>query len=413
MSSPDVTVQTPATATSLDTGLRDLIGSPGQGYAAGPLKPGQTFGPRYHIIRLLGAGGMGAVYHAWDTELGVSVAIKVIRPEIMANPSAGADVERRFKRELLLARQVTHKNVVRIHDLGDIDGIKYITMSYVNGVDLVTKLKDAGRLSVPDVVSLARAIVSGLIAAHSAGVVHRDLKPANIMIGANGDTLIMDFGIARSSVAPVEASAVAESLPEHMQAAAAATIAATMGVKTKGASPMASATMGATMAAATMAPGAEAMTAAVPTMPGTAVTSTAAEGIVGTVQYMAPEQASGLPVDQRADIYAFGLILYDALVGLGPIAGRSSRHQTPEGPVSELRARMQQAPPPIRTIVPEVPDALDRLIGRCLDPLPEKRFQTTLELESELATLDDNGELIPIRRVFGVKSLAAIVVVAA
>jgi len=413
MSSPDVTVQIPATTTSLDTGLRDLVASPGQGHDGGPLKPGQTFGPRYHIIRLLGAGGMGAVYHAWDTELGVSVAIKVIRPEIMANPSAGADVERRFKRELLLARQVTHKNVVRIHDLGDIDGIKYITMSYVNGVDLVTKLKDAGRLSVPDVVSLARAIVSGLIAAHAAGVVHRDLKPANIMIGANGDALIMDFGIARSSVAPVEASAVAESLPSHMQAAAAATIAATMGVKTKGAAPMTAATMGATMAAATMAPGAEAMTAAVPTMPGTAVTSTAAEGIVGTVQYMAPEQASGLPVDQRADIYAFGLILYDALVGLGPIAGRSSRHQTPEGPVSELRARMQEPPPPIRTIVPEVPDALDRLIGRCLDPLPEKRFQTTMELESELATLDDQGELIPIRRVFGVKSLAAIVVVAA
>src|SRR6185436_17759768 len=401
MSSPDVTVQTPATATSLDTGLRDLIGSPGQGYAAGPLKPGQTFGPRYHIIRLLGAGGMGAVYHAWDTELGVSVAIKVIRPEIMANPSAGADVERRFKRELLLARQVTHKNVVRIHDLGDIDGIKYITMSYVNGVDLVTKLRDAGRLSVPDVVTLARAIVSGLIAAHSAGVVHRDLKPANIMIGASGDTLIMDFGIARSSAATVESSAVTASLPEHLRGAAAATIAATLGGTTIGGA--------ATIGATTRMPGAESITQAV-TAPGMAATSSAAEGIVGTVQYMAPEQARGLPVDQRADIYAFGLILYDALVGLGPIAGRSSRHQTPEGPVSELQARMLQAPPPIRTIVPEVPDALDRLIGRCLDPLPEKRFQTTLELESELATLDDNGELIPIRRVFGARSLAAIIV---
>src|SRR3954469_7551972 len=136
MSSPDVTVQIPATTTSLDTGLSDLIASPGQVRDAGPLKPGQTFGPRYHIIRLLGAGGMGAVYHAWDTELGVSVAIKVIRPEIMANPSAGADVERRFKRELLLARQVTHRNVVRIHDLGEIERIKYIRMSYVNGVDL-------------------------------------------------------------------------------------------------------------------------------------------------------------------------------------------------------------------------------------------------------------------------------------
>src|ERR1044071_2392825 len=181
MSSPDVTVQIPATTTSLDPGLRDLVASPEQGHHGGPLKPGQTFGPRYHIIRLLGAGGMGAVYHAWDTELGVSVAIKVIRPEIMANPSAGADVERRFKRELLLARQVTHKNVVRIHDLGEIDRIKYITMTYVDGLDLATILKVEGRLKVPRVLRIARSIASGLVAAHTAGVVHRDLKPANIM----------------------------------------------------------------------------------------------------------------------------------------------------------------------------------------------------------------------------------------
>ena len=97
----------------------------------GPLTPGQAFGPRYHIIRILGMGGMGAVYHAWDAELGVAVAIKIIRPEIMADPGTAAEVERRFKRELLLARQVTHKNVVRIHDLGEIRGIKYITMSFV------------------------------------------------------------------------------------------------------------------------------------------------------------------------------------------------------------------------------------------------------------------------------------------
>ena len=197
--SPDVTVQLPATASSVDTTGMPSTGSPPGGSDTGPLAPGQTFGPRYHIIRLLGIGGMGAVYHAWDTELNVSVAIKVIRPEIMANPTAGADVERRFKRELLLARQVTHKNVVRIHDLGEIDRIKYITMSYVNGVDLATRIKELGKLPVSEVVFLARAIVSGLVAAHAAGVVHRDLKPANIMIGVNGDTLIMDFGIARSS----------------------------------------------------------------------------------------------------------------------------------------------------------------------------------------------------------------------
>src|SRR5437016_597096 len=179
MSPGDVTVKTPATAGSIDTGLGDLIAAPhSAGSDTGPLAPGQTFGPRYHIIRLLGIGGMGAVYHAWDTELGVSVAIKVIRPEIMANPTAGADVERRFKRELVLARQVTHKNVVRIHDLGEIERIKYITMSYVNGVDLATRLKNDGKLPVATVMPLARAIVSGLVAAHAAGVVHRDLKPA-------------------------------------------------------------------------------------------------------------------------------------------------------------------------------------------------------------------------------------------
>jgi len=389
----DVTVQLPGTAAhSVDTTGMPKTGSLPGGSDTGPLLPGQTFGPRYHIIRLLGLGGMGAVYHAWDTELNVSVAIKVIRPEIMANPTAGADVERRFKRELLLARQVTHTNVVRIHDLGEIERIKYITMSYVNGVDLATRIKELGTLKVPEVVSLARAIVSGLVAAHSAGVVHRDLKPANIMIGVNGDTLIMDFGIARSSGTPGEAAAAAAvtaTLPAHLQSAAAAATVAGHGGTAPTALPTAAPDAGTTLALS----GAD------------AATSTAAEGIVGTVQYMAPEQASGLSVDQRADIYAFGLILYDALAGL-------SRHSTKDGPVAELRARMQQAPPPVRSLAPDVPEAFDRLISRCLDPVPDKRFQTTTELDAELATLDDNGVPIPVRRVFGVKSLAAIVVVA-
>ncbi|MGH9411646.1 MAG: protein kinase domain-containing protein, partial [Vicinamibacterales bacterium] len=148
--------------------------------ACGPLDEGQAFGSRYHIIRALGVGGMGAVYQAWDAELGIAVAIKVIRPDTMADPEMAAQVERRFKRELLLARQVTHKNVVRIYDLGEIDGIKYITMSYVDGVDLASMLKRDGRLPVPVVMRIARDVVAGLLAAHKAGVVHRDLKPANI-----------------------------------------------------------------------------------------------------------------------------------------------------------------------------------------------------------------------------------------
>jgi serine/threonine protein kinase len=116
---------------------------------AGPLRAGQTFGSRYHIIRLLGVGGMGAVYQAHDAELGEIVALKVIRPEVMANPAAARAIETRFKRELVLARQVTHENVVRIHDLGEIDGIKYITMEYVEGTELAVLLERVGTLSVP------------------------------------------------------------------------------------------------------------------------------------------------------------------------------------------------------------------------------------------------------------------------
>jgi len=321
----------------------------------GPLEPGQTFGPRYHIIRLLGAGGMGAVYQAWDAELGVAVAIKVIRPETIADPDAAADMERRFKRELLLARQVTHKNVVRIYDLGEISGIKYITMSFVDGIELATLLEQQGKLTVPAVVRLARSVVSGLMAAHTAGVVHRDLKPANIMLDRDGDALIMDFGIARST----------------------------------GGSPSSPAGVGAALAASlAYAPSTQ------DTMQGS---------IVGTIEYMAPEQARGESVDQRADIYALGLILYDALVG-----ERRAMHAG--SAIAELRSRMEQAPAPLRTLVPEVPGAFAEIISRCLEPDPAKRFQTTTALAAALAGLDEKGELVPVRRVLGLPAVTAVVV---
>jgi serine/threonine protein kinase len=307
---------------------------------SGPLTPGRAFGPRYHIIRILGMGGMGAVYHAWDAELGVAVAIKVIRPEIMADPATAAEVGRRFKRELLLARQVTHKNVVRIHDLGEIDGIKYITMSFVNGIDLATLLKSEGKLKVAMVMRVARSVVSGLVAAHAAGVVHRDLKPANLMLGADGEALIMDFGIARSSGIP-EPAAVAVALPAHLQFAATGMV--------------------------------------------TGVTD---EGIVGTVEYMAPEQARGAAVDQRADIYSFGLILYDLLVG-------RARRAPGERAIVELKARMERAPAPARSIASDIPEALDALISRCLDPDPGKRYQVQRFDLGGSQRLDDTGTPIP------------------
>jgi tetratricopeptide (TPR) repeat protein/tRNA A-37 threonylcarbamoyl transferase component Bud32 len=169
--------------------------------SSGPLKVGQSFSARYHVIKLLGAGGMGAVYQAWDAELGVAVALKVIRTDHRRR-AASVEAEKRFKNELLLARQVTHKNVVRIHDLGEIDGIKYITMPYVQGDDLSTLLRATGKLPIARALRLARQVAGGLEAAHDAGVVHRDLKPPNIMISAAGEdeqALIMDFGISSST----------------------------------------------------------------------------------------------------------------------------------------------------------------------------------------------------------------------
>ena len=307
----------------------------------GPLTPGQAFGSRYRIMRPLGIGGMGAVYQAWDADLGVAVAIKVIRPEIMADPGAAAEVERRFKRELLLARQVTHKNVVRIHDLGEINGIKYITMSYVDGTELASLLGQQGKQAVPAVLRIARSVVSGLVAAHTAGVVHRDLKPANIMIDRDGEALIMDFGIARSTGGPPAGSAASGgALPANLQRAA-------------------------SMPDATMQ-----------------------GAVVGTIEYMAPEQARGQTVDQRADIYAFGLILYDALVG-------QRRAERAASAIAELQKRMEQ--PPVKSLVPEVPAALADLVSRCLEPDPAKRYQTTTDLAAELERLDENGEPIPVK----------------
>jgi tetratricopeptide (TPR) repeat protein len=278
--------------------------------------PGQTIGTRYHIIRLLGVGGMGAVYHAWDAELGVAVALKVIRADIGGDPEATAAIERQFKRELLLARQVTHKHVVRIHDLGDVDGVKYITMPYVQGADLATVLKQAGKLEIARALRYVIQIVDGLVAAHEAGVVHRDLKPANVMIDEEDQALIMDFGIARSSN-----------------------------------------------------------------------TAAGVSQVVGTLAYMAPEQAQAKPTDQRADVYALGMMFREMLIGRSGGEGQQA--------VAELMQRIKEAPPRVRAVDPQVPEPLDDLIAKCVEPDPANRYATSAELAHALAALDENGHLRP------------------
>ena len=306
----------------------------------GPLVVGQAFGSRYHVIKVLGVGGMGAVYQVWDAELAQGVALKVVRTEAAGDPVAAKEMERRFKQELVLARQVTHRNVVRIHDLGEINGIKYITMPYLEGSDLATVLKREGTLTVPRALHIIRDIAAGLVAAHEAGIVHRDLKPANIMLVAD-HAIIMDFGIARSATGSTSPQQPDSGSRQPSAAGAPADV----------------------------------------TMTGT---------ILGTIKYMAPEQAKGETVDQRADLYALGLIFSDMLLG--------ARKGSAADAIEELKRRMDHAPTPVRAIDSTIPEAIDRLISRCLDPDPAKRFQTTSDLAADLDRLDESGTPLPLVR---------------
>jgi serine/threonine protein kinase/tetratricopeptide (TPR) repeat protein len=303
---------------------------------------------------------MGIVYHAWDEELGVAVALKVIRPEVSADHSIAKELEKRFKRELLLARQVTHHNVVRIHDIGEVEGTKYITMSFIDGRDLATELKATGHLPVPRALQLLRQLAEGLQAAHEAGVIHRDLKPANIMI--EGDAaIIMDFGIARSAVRPIEGNVMLGTMPLSRSALV----------------------TGATMQGA----------------------------VVGTVAYMSPEQARGEPADQRSDIYAVGMIMRDMIVGLRAV-------ENPTDAMNELMERVEHAPKPVQGIDPAIPDDVDRIVTRCLQPDAAARYQTVQELLTDLNSLDAEGKPKPkvrplTKRIVGAAALVVLVLLGA
>ena len=206
------------------------------------LQPGTVLGNRYEIISLLGQGGMGAVYKATDREVERAVALKVIRPELAIHP----EILQRFKQELILARQVTHRNVIRIFDLGDADGIKFITMEFIEGRDLKSLLVEKGKLPPEQGVDIVQQVCLALEAAHSEGVVHRDLKPQNIMMDQTGRASVMDFGIARSLE------------------------------------------MG-------------------------GMTQTGA--LIGTPEYMSPEQVRGEHVDARSDLFTLGVIFQEVLTG--------------------------------------------------------------------------------------------------
>ena len=263
---------------------------------------------------------MGAVYQAWDQSLGSAVALKIIRVDADTHPLEVRELEERFKRELRLARQVTHPNVVRIHDLGEVGAIKYLTMAYVEGQDLATLVRTQGKLPVARALSIGRQVAAGLAAAHEAGVVHRDLKPANVLIDGEQRALLTDFGIARA----VDAGTL------H-------------------------------------------------TLPGS---------VLGTLAYMAPEQARGEVADKRSDVYSFGLILYELLAGGRLRVARESA-------LADLVARVEQGPTSLRLVVPETPLALERIVERCLQRDPNQRYQDATQLLADLNRLEADGTLAP------------------
>jgi serine/threonine-protein kinase len=275
--------------------------------APAPLEPGQTVANRYEIQSLLGVGGMGMVYKANDRELGEIVAIKTLKPELIHQDRSALD---RFKSEIRLARRISHRNVVRTHDLGETNGMYYITMEYVEGKSLKELIRERGRLPPSAVLPIAKQLCRALEVAHDEGVIHRDIKPQNMVVEGDGVLKVMDFGIARLATRPAESG------------------------------------------------------------------HTRAGMVVGTPEYMAPEQLLGDELDARADLYAAGVVLYECLVGGVPI--------TASNPMTLIAKVLEEEPPPPNAIQPDIPVLLSQLVMWVLAKDREQRPRTAAELHARL-----------------------------
>ena len=296
-------------------------------YARSELVPGTVLAGRFRIESLLGVGGMGVVYRATDLALDVPVAVKLLRPELAHR----ADSFERFRAELLLARQVSNPHVVRIHDLARHQEQWLISMDYVDGASLDRVLDRDGAFDVEEALRIARQLAQGLAAAHAKGVVHRDLKPANVLIDAEGNAYISDFGVARSL--------------------------ATSGLTRSGA-------------------------------------------VIGTPDYLSPEQARGDAVDGRSDLYALGLILYEMLTGKPPFAS---------GTMAEVLAqRLLRTPAPVTGERADVPVWVARLIDRLLRPQPAHRFQSGDEVVAAIDRREVPRELRPGTVAWGLAAVLAL-----
>ena len=257
---------------------------------------------RYQVLSELGRGGMGIVYQAYDKQLKEQVAIKLLSPLL----STDTEALERLTREVSLARRVTHPNVIRIHDIAEVNGLHYVSMEYFGGTNLKQHLKRSGSLSLLNAYQILSQMCNGLEAAHSQGVVHRDLKSQNVMVGPSGQIKIIDFGLARSV---------------HLEG------------------------------------------------------MTATGLIMGTPEYMAPEQVSGKHVDERADIYALGVILFEMLTGRVPFTGDS--------PIAVGFQQLKDPPPSPRSINPQIPEDVEKIILKALEKNPIHRYRNVDELRKD------------------------------
>src|SRR5882757_6305829 len=209
--SPASLIPTEASTTTGTSSRPRSSGSISDSSEEGRFLPGTLLGGRYRVISLLGAGGMGEVYRATDLRLGQPVALKFLPEETAADPKALA----RFHTEVRIARQVAHPNVCRVYDIGEVEGIPYLSMEYVDGEDLNSLLRRIGRLPEDKALEISRKLCAGLAAAHDKGVLHRDLKPGNVMIDGRGQVLITDFGLA-GMAGQVEGGEIRNGTPAYM-----------------------------------------------------------------------------------------------------------------------------------------------------------------------------------------------------
>jgi serine/threonine protein kinase/Tol biopolymer transport system component len=285
------------------------------------LTSGTKLGP-YEVVAPVGAGGMGEVYRARDTRLERTVAIKIL-PEYL---SCSAEAKQRFDREARAISSLNHPNICTLYDVGHQDGIDYLVMEFLEGETLADRLV-RGALAPEQVLKYGAEICEGLEKAHRTGVIHRDLKPANVMLTKAGAKL-MDFGLAKQSDVVPLAAAPTQSLEEQSKLTR--------------------------------------------------------EGmIVGTFQYMAPEQLEGKEADTRTDIFALGEVIYEMATGRSAFGGKSR--------ASLIAAILSSEPQPMTALQPTTPPALERVVRKCLAKEPDDRWQCASDLASELNWIAEEG----------------------